>query len=40
MVLQSLRLSLDSKVWELLLFLVELVKAEAEAGSEPCSLFR
>ena len=40
MVLKSLRLSLDSKVWELLLFLVDLVKTEVEAGLEPCSLFR
>ena len=40
MVLQPLGLSLDSKVWELLSVLVELVEAEVEAGLEPCSLFR
>ena len=40
MVLQPLGLSLDSKVWELLSVLVELVEAEVEAGLEPCSLFQ
>ena len=40
MVLQPLGLSLDSKVWEILSVLAELVDAEVEAGSEPCSLFQ